>query len=250
MGLDRMYFLIQKSMQLCLFIHLSWKRAETTALLDSGATENFINMQYTKELQLPIKWLQQLRPIYNIDGTRNKNRDIKHYTDLKMQMGNQPVWLRFFLMDLADQKAILGYPWFAAMQPKIDWACRWIDSNQLPLILWTKMASEAQISCCFKTPVGQRNQPRCPTPINSSIYIAQITLPTTTGKKQTLASQLAEQAGMKMGDRKIPAKYQWHAQVFSEEVARWFPEPWIWDHTIKLKPGAPVLIPGKVYQLS
>ena len=40
-------------MQLCLFIHLSQKRAETTALLDSGVTENFINMQYAKELHLP-----------------------------------------------------------------------------------------------------------------------------------------------------------------------------------------------------
>ena len=58
MGSDRMYFSIQKSMQLCLFIHLSQKRAETIALLDSGATENFINMQYAKELRLPIKCLQ------------------------------------------------------------------------------------------------------------------------------------------------------------------------------------------------
>ena len=42
-------------MQLCLFIHLSQKRAETTVLLDSGATENFISIKYAKELRLPIK---------------------------------------------------------------------------------------------------------------------------------------------------------------------------------------------------
>ena len=34
----------------------------------------------------------------------------------------QKVWLQFFLTDLANQKAILGYPWFTANQPKIDWA--------------------------------------------------------------------------------------------------------------------------------
>ena len=45
-------------MQSCLFIHLSQKRAKTTAILDSGATENFISMKYAKELQLPIKQLQ------------------------------------------------------------------------------------------------------------------------------------------------------------------------------------------------
>ena len=80
-------------MQLCLFIHLSQKRAETTVLLDSGAMENFISMKYVKELQLPIKRLQKPRPVYNVDRTRNKNRDIEHYTDLEMQMGNRKVWL-------------------------------------------------------------------------------------------------------------------------------------------------------------
>ena len=114
---DRMYFLIQNSMQLCLFIHLSQKRAKTTALLDLGATKNFINMQYAKELHLPIKCLHWPQPVCNVDRTRNKNGDIEHYTDLEMQTSNQRVWLWFFLTNLADQKAILGYPWFAAMQP-------------------------------------------------------------------------------------------------------------------------------------
>jgi hypothetical protein len=29
--------------------------------------------------------------------------------------------MRFFLMDLREHKAILGYSWFMAVQPKIDW---------------------------------------------------------------------------------------------------------------------------------
>ena len=48
-----------------------------------------------------------------MDGTRKKNGDIKHYTDLEMQTDNQKVWLRFFLTDLVEQKAILGYPWLS-----------------------------------------------------------------------------------------------------------------------------------------
>jgi hypothetical protein len=80
-------------MQLRLFIHLARKRAKTIVLLDSGATENFLNMQYAKELHFPIKRLEKPRPVYNVDGTRNKNGDIEHYTDLEMQMGNQRTWL-------------------------------------------------------------------------------------------------------------------------------------------------------------
>ena len=65
-----------------------------------------------------------------------------------------------------------------------------------------------------------------------------------------LASKLAEQVGSQMGDGKIPAKYHHHLSVFSEEASHRFPEPHIWDHAIKLKPWAPSLIPGKVYQLT
>ena len=36
----------RKSMTLCIFIHSRSKRAETVALLDSGATENFMNIRY------------------------------------------------------------------------------------------------------------------------------------------------------------------------------------------------------------
>ena len=46
-------------------------------------------MEYAKELRLPIKHLQRLQPVYNVDGTRNKNGDIEHYTDLEMQTGSQ-----------------------------------------------------------------------------------------------------------------------------------------------------------------
>ena len=38
-----------------LFIHSAHKRADTTALVDSGATENFLNLEYARWLKLPVK---------------------------------------------------------------------------------------------------------------------------------------------------------------------------------------------------
>ena len=167
-----------------------------------------------------------------------------------MQTGNRKVWLRFFLTDLADQKAILSYPWFTANKPKIDWAQGWIDSTQLPLILHTRKAIESCIGRCTIMP-GRRRRSLHPTSHpTDSIHIAQVSLPALTNKKQTLASKSAEQAGLQMGDGKIPTKYHCHLSVFSEEASHRFPEPCIWDHAIELKPGVPSLIPGKVYQLT
>src|SRR5580692_6824158 len=54
---EGIYLSIRKSMQLCTFIHLTHQRDEATALLDSGATENFINEAYAQQLKLPVKRL-------------------------------------------------------------------------------------------------------------------------------------------------------------------------------------------------
>jgi hypothetical protein len=103
-----------------IYLHSIAKRAKTIALVDSGATKNFMNLSYAKWLRLPIKQLPQARKLYNVDGPKNKSGDLQFYTDLQVQNGGQTHSLRFFLSDLGEHKAILGYPWFAAVQPKID----------------------------------------------------------------------------------------------------------------------------------
>jgi hypothetical protein len=94
-------------------MHSRSKRAETIALLDSGATENFMNLEYAKYLHLPIKTLPQPRKLFNVDGTRNRAGDLKYYVDLNTRTGSRNTNLRYFLTDLGDHKIILGYPWFA-----------------------------------------------------------------------------------------------------------------------------------------
>jgi hypothetical protein len=97
--------------------------------------ENFMNLTYAKWLRLPIKQLDKPKKLLNVDRTENRSRELKHYTDLSVQTGNTHTTLRFYLSDLGEQKAILGYPWFAAIQPNIDWRRGWIDHTQLPIIL-------------------------------------------------------------------------------------------------------------------
>ena len=130
-------------MSIKVYVNTSNKRAETTALLDSGATENFITTHYANWLRLPIKQLPQARKVCNVNGTSNKQGDITHFTDLEVQTGAKRIKMRFFLTDLGEQKVILGYPWFAAMQPKVNWACAWINYEQLPVVLRTPDAHKA-----------------------------------------------------------------------------------------------------------
>ena len=136
----------QKSMTIRSYIHSSHKRAETSALLNSGATENFLSLDYAKWLHLLIKTLKNPHPLFNVDGTTKKQGDIQFYTDLNIRMGSMYKTMRFFLSNLGSHQLILGYPWFTAMQPKIDWEKGWIDISHLPIVLSAPNAQKAKFT--------------------------------------------------------------------------------------------------------
>src|ERR1700747_2831123 len=213
---------MRKSMTVKTYVHSTRKRAESTALLDLGAMENFMSLSYAKWLGLPIKTLETPRPIFNINGTTNRSRDLHHYTDLKVRTGSNYVNMRFFLTDLGQHQVIFGYPWFATNQPHIDWKRGWIDEHQLPIVIKAENAHKVVF-----LPRGRCSLRPLP---NHQIFIARVQFAT----HESTPAELA----------KIPAKYHCHARVFSEAVAQRFPEPRIWDHTIELKPGAPTALPG------
>ena len=213
-------------MTVCIFIHSNSKRAETISLLDSRATENFLNLDYTKWLGLPIRRLPFPRKLFNVDGTENKAGWLQFYTDLAIRTGTSTTNMRFFLTQLGEHKAILRYPWFAAVQPKIDWKRGWIDHTQLPIIFKTTDVAKAQF-------IPQSiNKPR---PIRADqILLCKATIGTAQETNKT----------------KIPQEYAKHSKVFSEVQSQRLPKHTIWDHAIELLPGAPSTMPGHLLPLN
>jgi hypothetical protein len=141
---DRVYMSVHKSMTVRFYMHSTKKRAEGIALIDSSATENFMNLNYARWLGLLIKCLEKTRRLFNVDGTENKAGKLQFYTDMSLQTGTKRTNHRFFLSDLGEVKAIFGYLWFADTQPKIDWLRGWINSSQLLIILRSPDAQKAQ----------------------------------------------------------------------------------------------------------
>ena len=208
------------------FVHSVAKRAEEIALVDSGATENFMNLTYAKWLRLPIKRLPEPRKLFNVDGTENKSGRLQFYMDLDVRTGTTTTALRFFLSDLGEHKAILGYPWFAVNQPKIDWKRGWIDHTQLPIILRSSDVKKALF-----TP-RTRNVPR---PTKDRYFIGRVTFrpEPDEGNKES-----------------IPEEYKRYQRVFSEEKSQRLPQHTIWDHAIELIPEAPRTLPGRLLPLT
>ena len=69
------------------YVHSVAKRAKARALVDSGATENFMNLSYARWLKLLIQTLQQPCKIFNVDRMTNKSGELKYFTDLEVQTG-------------------------------------------------------------------------------------------------------------------------------------------------------------------
>ena len=70
------------------FIYSAAKRAKTVSLLDSGAMENFLNLEYAKWLHLLIKRMTQPQKLFNVDRTEKKVGQLQYYTDLAIRTGS------------------------------------------------------------------------------------------------------------------------------------------------------------------
>ena len=109
------------SLSILLKIKTKTETVETHALLDSRAGGEFINQNYAKTLNQPLKTLDKQIPAINIDGTLNKKGTIKHYVNLEIELFGQLQTIRLLVTGLGKQKILLGFPWLQKNNPLINW---------------------------------------------------------------------------------------------------------------------------------
>jgi hypothetical protein len=109
--------------------------ADKQALVDSGATDNFINATFTSQMGLGLKELPIPKKIFNIDNTTNKSGKITHYLDLDVCAKGIHKEMRFLITDIGSEDLLLGYPWLAMFEPRFNWRHAVIDKQVLPVII-------------------------------------------------------------------------------------------------------------------
>ena len=109
--------------------------ADKKALVDSGATDNFIHPAFAKRLGLSMTPLEKPKRIYNIDNTSNKSGSITHSLELKVTTKGTDRVMRFLITDIGNEDILLGYPWLATFEPKFGWKDAVIETQALPIII-------------------------------------------------------------------------------------------------------------------
>ena len=225
--------------------------SEVAALIDSGATDNFISPQVIQRFEIPTQKLDAPKPLRNVDGTPNKSGAIESTTDLILRYKGRTYTQTFNVADLGGDHILLGMPFLSATNPEINWTL-----NQF------KGTIEASTIDAFRKPLPKRSVD--PLQMKEDLQIDYDTslfndftneIPeedTAIVRRTTKSTDLAIQAAdntERTWQEQVPSEYHKFGKVFDEIASHRFPPKRPWDHAIDLLPDAPEILDCKNYQI-
>ena len=219
------------------------KTAETKALLDTGAGGKFIDQNYVREQGLETENLEFPIKVYNVDGTPNKRGTIRKYVKLDLTINGQTRSEKLLVMGLGKQRIILGFPWFEAENPDIDWTkgtLTWRnstpDTRNTPKPFIEEEDDEEEWKTRTINPIDHDDN-------NILIsYLEEIKEEELwINAKTNVAMELAIKENEKKPDTSakelVPEDLHDFLDVFDEEQAGRLPKSQPWDHKIEMKEG-------------
>ena len=97
-------------------------QAATNALIDSGASDNFISPYLVNRHSIPSYALKKPRIVRNVDGTQNSIGSVTEEARLQIEYNGICAALHFYIIDLGGDDMILGYPFLELTNPNINWS--------------------------------------------------------------------------------------------------------------------------------
>ena len=97
------------------------KTIDTIALIDSGATGNFIDVQLVSQDDFSLSHLPTLIIAYNVDGTENQKGTIQWKAKTTLTLDEHVDPIELLVLQLSKPWMIMGIPWLQKWNPKINW---------------------------------------------------------------------------------------------------------------------------------
>ena len=266
----------QRSIYADVQLHSRRLHSNTRALVDSGATDNFISPTLLQTSNIKAYKLSKPRTIRNVDGTKNNNGATRSAVLLTIRYNGQDTKQKFYVADLGEDWMILGMPFLAAANPDIDWSTGTFDGEIMAATqdahLWTPLARSKRPEVHLRSiPEGTLpGQTYYEHEVGEFLNIEPKDYAFISHHKQEApsnetaegepiirrishATNLAASAADKTErtwQEQVPLEYHQFGKVFSDEEAQRFPNSRPWDHEIELTPDAPQVLNCKVYPLA
>jgi hypothetical protein len=214
---------------------------ETTALVDSGATGNFLDLGLLSLTNFPLQRLPKPIQVYNIDGSTNQKGTILWKTKIPVLPFQKTNGLELMIVSLGRRQIILGMPWLKAQNPRINWQANTLslptsltptpDDNMTPqryLLRWLGLDIDQELSRLY----SQRYCSEDDVPLSECLPQTREYINNVTTKEVV-----------------IPDWCKDFEDIFSERTHDHLPPHRSYDHTIELKPSFTPKI-TKVYALN
>jgi hypothetical protein len=169
--------------------------ADKKALVDSGATDNFMHPAFAKRMGLGLQELQTPKKIFNIDNTTNRSGMITHFLDLNVHTHGVTKEMRFLITDIGHEEILLGYPWLATFEPQFNWRSAVINERVLPIIISSTNPRVIQSQPTIAT-LSKENKQSIVRQLESECSIRGV------------AMELAIQASEQQTESPLPLEYQ------------------------------------------
>jgi hypothetical protein len=239
----------QRSIKARVKLRTKYRQANVHALVDSGATNNFITPHIVNHFKIPRETLKIPKIIRNVDGSRNSIGKVTECVTLKVTYEQEEELQTFFIIDLGGDDMILGYPFLVAANPQINW-----KEGEFP----GKVTAESDDAHLWKHNIPPPFDSNSKLELGDPNFIPNnergvIHYPISCLRRTTVATKIAVEAADKKTrtwQEQVPPQYHKYGKVFSEEEAQRFPESKPWDHAIDLVPDAPATLDCKIYLLA
>ena len=102
-------------------LHGKYESVSINAMIDSGATEDFIDKGIYDKNEITTKMAKRPREIYLADGNLSEMGPITHIAEVPMEIEGYQELATLHVANLQNHEIILGMPWLKGHNPKIDW---------------------------------------------------------------------------------------------------------------------------------
>jgi hypothetical protein len=98
-----MYIIKHKALKIPIEFIMYHTKAEIVTLINSGATNNFINFRTVTKLQLGTQKIPRARQIFNLDGTQNQAGLVEESIHLYVERGGECIQTQFYVTNLGKR---------------------------------------------------------------------------------------------------------------------------------------------------